>query len=288
MPEYCLDLSPGTKDDKGVIHNAFNPADISTYDIKYDDCDQVWTACVHKDSLMKIDTLADLFGKVPVASRSLVRHVVSLPNPVGGAYNSAGDIVLFQIGVDGFGVLLHETAHSLDNYAYHEKLSNSSHWSAELAQDSAVPDNYAGSDNAEDVAQSTVIAAYNEVVPGGFPPIEPKWADIRHQYETVITLQREEAGSILQPGGKCRARFIDSKSVPVPTTGGKRLLRGRWAPWMRSEMPDVSLAKGIKVLKRKEFNSGLCGLDIESKAWGPARKAVDEVPKEVTDVVEGT
>ncbi|KAL8997145.1 MAG: hypothetical protein Q9169_003528 [Polycauliona sp. 2 TL-2023] len=282
IPEYCLDKSKGERQEDGTISNGFNPADISTYDIKYDDCDTAWVVCVHKESALKIGELADLFGKIPVASRTLVRHVVSLPDDAGHAYNQGGDVVLFDIGLDGFGVLLHETAHSLDARAYREALSSSQHWSDELAQDSAIPDDYAGASLAENVAQATVIAAYNEVVPGGFPPIEPRWADIRHQYETVITLQREEAGSILEPGGKCRERLVNSKPVEKPNNG-KKLLRGRWAPWRRSEMPDVSLAEGIKVIEPMNFDSGHCGLDIESKAWGPARKLVEKV----TDVVEG-
>ncbi|KAL8752673.1 MAG: hypothetical protein Q9199_005580 [Rusavskia elegans] len=263
MPQYCLEESK-------IKDNGFNPADIRTYDIRYDDCETAWVVCVHKDSLMSIETLADLFGRVPVGSRSYIRHVISLPAKSGSASYFGDNIRLNQIGDDGLEVLLHETAHSLDVHAYDEPLSISDNWKEKTSRDSAVPDNYAGSSPAEDVAQSSVIAAYNIVVPGGFPGIEPRWVEVRNQYETVQTVQREQADSIFKPGGRCRKRLENSETVPVPT--GKRLLRGRWAPWRRSEMPDISLAKGLEVIEASDFDSGKCGEDIESKAWGPARQ----------------
>ncbi|CAL8576762.1 hypothetical protein XPA_002627 [Xanthoria parietina] len=263
MPKFCLEQSKSEDD-------GFNPADIKTYNIHYDDCETAWVVCVHKNSLMKIETLADLFGRVPAGSRSYIRHIISVPAKGGNAWNAGDNIRLNQIGADGFEVLLHETGHSLDAHAYDEPLSPSDNWKLKTSRDRAVPDNYAGSSPAEDVAQSTVIAAYNINVPGGFPGIEPRWVEVRNQYETVQTVQREQAPSILKPGGRCFKRLENSETVRVPT--GKRLLRGRWAPWRRSQMPDISLAKGLEVIQALDFDSGKCGEDIESKAWGPVRQ----------------
>ncbi|KAL8903918.1 MAG: hypothetical protein Q9171_007233 [Xanthocarpia ochracea] len=263
IPQFCLDASESED-------NGFNPADIKTYNIKYDDCGTAWVVCVHKDSLMSIESLADIFGRVPVASRSFIRHVLTIPADHGSAANGGDNIQLFQIGDDGFQVMLHEVAHSLDAHAYKEPLSASKRWQDEVDKDSAVPDNYAGSSPAECVAQSTVIAAYNAFVPGGYPSIEPRWEEVRHQYETVQTVQREDAGNILIPGGQCRQRLANSETVAVPT--GQRLLRGRWAPWRRSEEPDTSLGEDLEVIEPVDFDSGSCGDDIESRAWGAARQ----------------
>ncbi len=262
IPQFCLDASESADD-------GFNPADIKTYNIRYDDCGTAWVVCVHKDSVMSIESLADAFGRVPVASRSFIRHILTIPGDHGSASNGGDNIKLFQIS-DGFQVLLHEVAHSLDAHAYKEPQSASDRWQSEVDKDSAVPDDYAGTSQAECFAQSSVIAAYNAVVPGGYPGIEPRWEEVRHQYETVQTVQREDAGNILIPGGQCRQRLANSETVAVPT--GKRMLRGRWAPWRRSAKPDSSLGEDLEVIEPVDFDSGSCGDDIESKAWGAARQ----------------
>ncbi|KAL8849702.1 MAG: hypothetical protein Q9221_005312 [Calogaya cf. arnoldii] len=263
IPQWCLDESK-SKDD------GFNPADIRTYDIHYDDCETAWVVCVHKDSKMSIDTLADLWGRVPVGSRSYIRHVLSIPNEVGIATNGGDNMKLLNIGDDGLQVLIHEIAHSLDAHAYAEPLSISGNWKEKTSRDSHVPDEYAQTSAAEDAAQSSVIATYDLVVPGGFKDAEPRWEKVRNQYETVQKVQKEQADNILVPGGRCQKRLANSEVVRVPT--GKRMLKGRWAPWRRSEKPDVSLAKGLEVIEPLDFDSGKCGENIESQAWGPARK----------------
>ncbi|KAL8777801.1 MAG: hypothetical protein Q9213_007698 [Squamulea squamosa] len=262
IPQYCLDASQSQD-------NGFNPDDITTYEITYNDCNTAWVVCIHKDSIMSIDTLADLFGRVPAGSRSFIRHILSIPDKNGNAGNAGDNIVLKQIGDDGLEVFLHEVSHSLDAHAYDEPASASDHWKDELSKDSAVPDDYSKSNLAEDFCQSSVIAAYNAVVPGGFPPIEPRWQEIRHQYETVQTIQREQAGSILVPGGQCRQRLPNSEVVQKPSA--KRLLRGRWFR-RASTKPDVSLGEGIKRIEPIDFDVGRCGDDIDSAAWGAPRQ----------------
>ncbi|KAL8806657.1 MAG: hypothetical protein Q9182_001185 [Xanthomendoza sp. 2 TL-2023] len=258
IPKFCLDE---------VKNEGLNPADISTYNVKYGDCGMAWVLCVHKNSRIRIEKLADIFGKVPVGARSYIRHVLSVPDQFGNAWNGGDNIVLKQIGEDGLEVLIHEVGHSLDAHAYKEPLSASQHWKDEYNQDSHVPDPYAGSSFAEDVAQSTVLAAFNAVVPGGFGSIEPEWQKVHHQYATVQTLQRE-AGNLLVPGGECKNRLANSQTVAVASR--KRMLGGRWVG-ARSERPDTSVPEGISVIEPVDFDNGICGDEIESDAWGHAR-----------------
>ncbi|KAL8697307.1 MAG: hypothetical protein Q9224_002384 [Gallowayella concinna] len=258
IPQFCLDK---------VRENGLNPEDISTYNIKYGDCDMAWVLCVHKNSRIRIEKLADIFGQVPVGARSYIRHVLSIPDKFGNAGNGGDNIVLKEIGDDGLEVLIHEIGHSLDAHAYNEPLSASQHWKDEYDQDSHVPDPYAASTFAEDVAQSTVIAAFDAVVPGGFGSVEPEWQKVHHQYATVETLQRE-AGNLLVPGGSCKNRLENSETVAVASR--KRMLRGRWVG-ARSERPNTSVPEGISVIEPLDFDNGICGDEIESAAWGHAR-----------------
>ncbi|KAL8745275.1 MAG: hypothetical protein Q9190_002581 [Brigantiaea leucoxantha] len=197
--------------------------------------------------------MIDLFGRLPVHTRQWVRHMIALPDPNGGhAYNSNGNIAMFNRINGDLTVFIHESGHSLDLLgAYADKpLSSSQNWLNNYNQDSNVPDPYAQTNQVENVAQNTVVDSYNLNVPNGFAGIEPNWGNIFHQFATVQTEQRN-AGNLLVPGGTCGARLTNS--APVPQSGtSKRWLQGRFAMGVK---PDVSLAPGLKVIPSKEFST---------------------------------
>ena len=220
--------------------------------------------------------MIDLFGKVPVHMRQWVRHMIALPDPNGGhAYNSNGNIAMFNI-IDGdVTVFIHETGHSLDLLgAYTDKpLSSSNYWLTQYADDSNVPDPYAQSNQVENVAQNTVVATFNENVPGGFDTVEKNGGAIFHQYATLQTeADAADPGNILKPGGKCTRRLENSTPVQqggptevgvgaavsavaglvsgVPPPSSRIMRRGQAAP-----MPDVSLADHIKVIPAVKFDT---------------------------------
>ncbi|KAL8946976.1 MAG: hypothetical protein Q9222_006695 [Ikaeria aurantiellina] len=254
IPEDCYNLAKG---------NGNSPTEIETYNVNYDDCNTAWVLCWHKQSILSLDDLIDNFGRVPVGARQFVRHVISLPDDAVGAQNSNGNIMLNAIGGTPIDVFFHETGHSLDLHGGYTKgqLSSSQNWIDNYNQDSHVPDGYAGSDAIEDVAQSTVLAAYNVQVPGGFPSIEPGWQKVFHQYATVQTWQRE-SGNLLVPGqGGCSKRLAPSQ--PVKSDNGqpdwKRSMRGTGIS-RRDYVPDHSLGKGVEEIPRTEFSSGKCNI----------------------------
>ena len=250
IPQWCLDQS-SNKD------NGFDPAkDIKVYDIRYTDCAMPWVVCIHNDSPMDINGFAGLFSRIPVSSRSFVRHVLTVPGDSEAGANTDGDIVFENLSSDDVATIIHEVGHSLDKFAYDEQLSFSSDWVDKTSKDKSVHNTYAGSSAIEDVAESSIVATYNMLVPGGFPKIESRWVEVRNQYETVQTWQREKANTVMRPGGSCRKRFKNSDTVERPST--KRLLRGRWAPWRRSPKPGTSLPEGMEVIQPGHFESGRC------------------------------
>ncbi|KAL8634692.1 MAG: hypothetical protein Q9228_007727 [Teloschistes exilis] len=192
------------QDCKTMTQNAgLNPLDVETYNVHYDDCSTAWVMCRHKSSPDPLINMIDLFGRLPVHTRQYVRHMIALPDPAGGhAYNSNGNIALFN-RIDGdLTVFIHESGHSLDLLgAYADKpLSSSANWLNNYNQDTAVPDPYAQTNQVENVAQNTVVDSYNLNVPGLFAGVEPGWQQIFHQFATVQTEQRN-AGDLLVPGG---------------------------------------------------------------------------------------
>ncbi|KAH8891452.1 putative conidiation-specific protein, partial [Thozetella sp. PMI_491] len=200
IPSECKHIA------SGEVYSSvkYDPADFEIYDVHYSDCGDPWVFCHHKDSNITLDSMASQFSRLPVQMREWVRHVVDVPSDNGWAFEWDGTITFIRPVDDMVTTIVHETGHSLDlSGAYADKsLSDSDNWWNNYDQDTHVPDPYAQSNMIEDVAQNTVVALYNENVPGGFGGIEPGWQSIFHQYATLITEAREagDGNSILVPG----------------------------------------------------------------------------------------
>ena len=182
-------------------------------------------------------------------TRGWVRHVVTLPDDGGHAYNSGGNVAIFGSSITNLNVYLHELAHSLDLLgAFKDKpLSSSSNWSKNYNKDSNVPDPYAQTNQVENVAQNTVVTAYERNVPGGFWGIQPNADRIFYQYATVDTEQRE-AGKLLVKGGTCTSRLANSS--PVPVSGSASAATANEAEDVEAKMPT-----NIKIIPGKDFNT---------------------------------
>jgi hypothetical protein len=109
----------------------------------------------------------------------------------------------------------------------------------------------------QNVAQNTVIASYNENVPGRFPSVEPKFLAILHQYATIIDYARRagNGGSLIIPGGTCTKRLMNSAAVQVSQNGTTVRRTNK-----RGMMPDVRLSARMEVIPSREFHTGKsCG-----------------------------
>ncbi|KAL8864855.1 MAG: hypothetical protein Q9174_007190 [Haloplaca sp. 1 TL-2023] len=231
---------------KNIIQReGYNPADFQVVNVKYNDCNAPWIICYHKNSPVTLDNFIRVFGRVPVHTRQFVRHAVTVPNG-GGAYNLGGDLLFYGGSMGNLNVHIHEAAHSLDARAFKDsRLSASQKWLSEYAQDSAVPDPYAQTNQIENVAQNTVITTYQRNVPGGFFGINPNANKIFHQYATVDTEQRE-AGNLLVKGGSCTSRLTNSE--PVPVNGAASRINA-------AAKPDVALPAELKVIPEIEIDT---------------------------------
>ncbi len=199
--------------------------------------------------------MIDLFGQLPVHMRQWVRHLIALPDPNGGhAYNSNGNVALFDKIEGAITVFIHETGHSLDLLgAYYDKpLSASNYWLTQYALDSNVPDPYSATNQVENVAQNTVVGTFNENIPGGFASVEKNSGKTFHQYATLQTeADRAAPGNILKPGGKCTHRL--ENSAPVAQSGApSSRIKGRD---QSAGMPDVSLPGHLEVIAPVEFDT---------------------------------
>lgn len=210
----------------GINYN--NLEDFEIYDVKYDDAAQPWVFAHHKNSGITINSMARQFGKAPVQMRQWIRHCITVPEapdrPGGSAFQYDSSITFIRPVDDMLCVVLHEMAHSLDSVgAYRleggeKAMSSSERWWRAYDQDTHVPDNYASVNAVENVAQNTVVAVYDENVPGGFAGIESKWQGIFHQYSTLVQAAREvgEGNSMFKPGRSGPAVHHKPASKPVP------------------------------------------------------------------------
>ena len=214
--------------------------------------------CHHKDSPDPAWHFFENFGRIPVHARSRVRSLISLPDTGDHGYYLNGFIALFDTGTaSGTGkkvwsylfLITHEVGHALDfSNAYADKpLSSSQNWKNAYDQDSKVPDSYAQTNFAEDLAQNTVVAAFDLNVPGGLAtlPGNRDWSSFHHQYE-LVKKEQGDAGGLLRPGGNCTQRLQNSKVVQVPTS--RKMGRDMRGMTMMEGKPNVDLAEGLEII----------------------------------------
>lgn len=228
--------------------------------------------CHHKDSPDLASHFFEIFGRIPVHARSHVRTLISLPplpSHSTSAYWTGGLIAIFTADTSGTGpketsslyVLVHETGHALDfSGGYSDSpLSSSQNWQNAYNQDSKVPDDYAQTNFAEDLAQNTVVATFDLNVPGGLAtlPGNYDWSSINHQYE-LVKKEQGDAGGLLKPGGNCTARLENSKLVKIPTS--RKMGRAMRGMTTMEGKPNVDLAEGLEVINPPEGHSteGTC------------------------------
>ncbi|KAK0726284.1 hypothetical protein B0T21DRAFT_452948 [Apiosordaria backusii] len=170
----------------------YTPYDIEVYDVTYSDCPTKWVLCRHNQSPTSPAQFFDRVGRLPVGFRDYLRHFILLPSR--GAthaytYSDLGDAIILG---DGHGsnaqtLYVHEIAHTVD--WHHNRASTTQGWLNAYNAASAVSDDYARRNQAENFAQETVIAMYDSVVtPNGIPGVNSGWQQIAPMYQYIKNL----------------------------------------------------------------------------------------------------
>mgnify|MGYP000961832720 CR=1 FL=1 len=214
--------------------NNVSPMDITTFEIKYDDCDDPWVMCRHKDAPLTEQNIVDMLGRLPVRFRQYVRHMLFLAGNKGAGSN--GDNVVMNGDLE-LSVFIHEIGHSYDSHGMpQESFSTTQTWLDAYNADSAVTDAYGQSSQAENFAQQTVVALFDKYVQGGVAGINPSAQSIFNQYNTILT----ESGDKLNTDGSCTSRL--ENSPPVAQSFSARMRPA-------SQAPNVALSPKTKVIK---------------------------------------
>ncbi|KAM6486898.1 hypothetical protein HDV62DRAFT_386942 [Trichoderma sp. SZMC 28011] len=213
IPQACLSVVQGT---------SFSPYDIEVYNVHYTDCASAVVMCRHNQAQMSIINMIDAFGRVPIHDRQWTQHILALPASSCSA-GTGGAVTTFYGPCYIPSVFVHELTHTLDAYVNDQTgstgsvhvYSTTSSYLNSVNQDSCVPDDYANHSPQEDYAQTSVLALYEKVNPGGLDPIG-NWrclVNAKNNLDSII-------GQELTPGGSCTHRWADSAIVCMGPAAG--------------------------------------------------------------------
>ena len=120
--------------------------------VQYSDQDML--LCICPNPVMNADYMIEMMGRVPTIIRRNVRAMISATAGTCGGAASSGDVINFCQQNMHISVFIHESAHSFDRGK-----SGTNEWHNAVARDSCVPDPYANTNYAEDLAQVAVVWA---------------------------------------------------------------------------------------------------------------------------------
>lgn len=222
IPERCRDFDKNLKAD-----------DFTTFNALYEDCDEPWIFCRHKDAKVSDRDLVYMFGKMPVEARSMVRHVMAVPKRDGigyaGLWTGPGSDIIF-VDKPGITVVAHEVGHALDYLAMPDKsdhkrlqpFSDTPAWKDSVKKDSALPTSYANNGFPDNFAEVVVVAVFDNNVPEKLKGLLKDAAgSIKNQ---VDELNKVLGGKFLayKANSKCLKRIPPSKAVPKKANKRKR------------------------------------------------------------------
>ncbi|EPS44369.1 hypothetical protein H072_1635 [Dactylellina haptotyla CBS 200.50] len=181
------------------------------YDVTYNTgCKQPWVFCRAGNAQLDIKTMANLFGRLPLHMRALVRHPIAVPQSSCSAlaYTDRGDIVM-KGNCNTPSVWIHETGHQMDAMLKPASAeSRSTAWKNAIKADSCVPDSYANVNEVEDFAQNTVVALFKSI--RGSIPKPSKAGCFNNQLNRVLNKYKTR---YLTYGGVCNGKVPPSKPV---------------------------------------------------------------------------
>ncbi|KAF2760472.1 hypothetical protein EJ05DRAFT_285729 [Pseudovirgaria hyperparasitica] len=183
---------------------------VEVFSVTYADCDTPWIMCRHPTASASRQTMAELFGKLPVRHRSFVRHL-SAAGGDSGAYSSGDNV--FMAGDSSLAVTVygHEVGHSLDAHFFGNEtgFTETDAWLEAYDEDEVVVQDYAQASQAENFAQMVNVAIYTLNFPGGIANLAPNWQQFSH----MLDLMTNELKDVLTQGGECRNRLENSPLV---------------------------------------------------------------------------
>ncbi|KAH8888964.1 hypothetical protein GQ53DRAFT_825734 [Thozetella sp. PMI_491] len=213
-------MSKGCRD--RAVADGKDPTGFTQYTIKLSDCSQEWYLCQQNGAAEAVIAVAANFARLPVRMRQWVNDVVHYAGG-SGAYAIGNHIVLNGPSAST-AVMIHEATHCVDGSdGFYSMQSGDQEWVDAYNSDTSVPDNYARTNQAENLAQFPGLIIYDRWTNGALQQ-KPELPGIGHQLQKVADQgdwSSQYGGRVLDPFTSsltCTRRWALSPHVN-PSTG---------------------------------------------------------------------
>ncbi|EPS44881.1 hypothetical protein H072_1131 [Dactylellina haptotyla CBS 200.50] len=190
---------------------------VQVYNVTYSDCARPWVFCRCDYAPVSIGRTADIFGRMPVHMRSMVRHPMIVPNPDGQCCCAAPDDGDLMVAGDcPIETFAHEVSHLIDNRGdvFGEDFSSKSTFVNALAADTCSISNYGNTNGRhEEFAEMGVVALYN--VNTNLLPAVDSSATTGCFSNQLSAIKTKFGSQFYAYGGTCVNRQPDSLTQPA-------------------------------------------------------------------------
>ncbi|KAK6535478.1 hypothetical protein TWF694_001934 [Orbilia ellipsospora] len=190
---------------------------VQVYNVTYSDCDRPWVFCRCDYAPVPIGRTADVFGRLPVHMRSMVRHPMIVPNPDGQCCCASPDNGDLMVAGDcQIPTFAHEIGHLIDNRGdvYGEDFSSKPDFENALAADTCSISNYGNVNGRhEEFAEMSIAVLYN--VHTGLLPTVASPATPGCFNNQLNTIKNKFGSQFFAYGGTCVNRLPDSPTQPA-------------------------------------------------------------------------
>ncbi|KAK0488313.1 hypothetical protein EDD18DRAFT_1466288 [Armillaria luteobubalina] len=147
-------------------------ASMAAVNVTFADCGSPYTICRCSSANITLDDATDALARVPVGLRRHVGTVMVMPGGSAHAYTYTNNGEIHFFGVCSQRTWIHESTHAASGALGINAASGNGSWAEAVSKDTCVPDNYAKTNLAEDLAQMSVVKVYsllnNDTLPTGF------------------------------------------------------------------------------------------------------------------------
>ncbi|KAF2640159.1 hypothetical protein P280DRAFT_28484 [Massarina eburnea CBS 473.64] len=213
--EYNGEEVPSSRDCKTKFEQMGFPIEnIEMFNVTYEDCDEPWVMCRHKDIKVQQNDIALRFAFIPVGMRQYIRHIIIVPTSPTSDSDAAywANDQLIIVGIPSFTSAVGAVARGLAIHGFRNPDSEkpasmltpyyeTPAWTRAVQVDKTVLNTKGLSSQEENFKSMVVLAMYDAQKPGSGEAIVPEFAKVRDQ---IVRIQRDVIGGTFDRSDKSK------------------------------------------------------------------------------------
>lgn len=216
IPRACYDA---------VRKEGLDPKDVEVFTALYEDCGMEWEYCRHKDAAMSLNKMGDMNGKLPIKTRLLIPHILTLP---GDERLYRENDLLVMGGNPSFVTILHQAGRAIDESCPFpgkaSRCSDTESWLNAFGRDTYVVDDIARASQADNFAQIAIHSMFNLNFPTGLSSLNTDTNGMTNEilYDDEVKVQSMYCGEYLvaNPDARCGS-YAQKRDYVSKATGEK-------------------------------------------------------------------